>query len=103
MVQGGHFGFRTLPELSGVTVTASSGSAATDRDPLIERVLRDSSVLGEVCTRLRDEPVVHVGRCADGAVGLLLTALTENQSRPLLVLTSSPDACLLYTSDAADE
>ena len=60
MVQGSHFGFRTLPELSGETVTASAGSAATDRDPLIERVLCDSSVLGEVCARLRDEPVVPV-------------------------------------------
>ena len=99
MVQGSHFGFRTLPELSGEAVTASIGSAETDRDPLIERVLCDSSVLGEVCARLRDEPVVHVGRCSEGAVGLLLTALTENQSRPLLVLTSSPDAAQQLRQD----
>jgi len=80
-------------------VAASTGSAETDRDPLIERVLCDSSVLGEVCARLRDEPVVHVGRCSEGAVGLLLTALTENQSRPLLVLTSSPDAAQQLRQD----
>jgi len=80
-------------------VATHSGSAETDRDPLIERVLRDSSVLGEVCTRLNSDPVLHVGRCSEGAVGLLLTAITENQDRPLLVLTSSPDAAQQLRQD----
>ncbi|MAJ27909.1 transcription-repair coupling factor [bacterium TMED181] len=98
---GSHFGFCWLSEVSGVAVATPSGSTETDRDPLIERVLNDSSVLGEVCTRLKKDPVLHIGRCTDGAVGLLLTALTENQDRPLLVLTSSPDAAQQLRQDVA--
>ena len=60
------------------------GSAEIDRDLLIERILRDSSVLGEVCSRLASDPVLHVGRCGEGAVGLLVAAITEKVGRPFI-------------------
>ena len=77
------------------------GSAEIDRDLLIERILRDSSVLGEVCSRLASDPVLHVGRCGEGAVGLLVAAITEKVGRPLIILTSSPDAAQRLRNDVS--
>ena len=72
-----------------------------DRDPLVERIVSSSPVLDEVLRRLLDEKLLHVGRCGEGAAGLLVAHLTEHLDRPLVVLCSSPDAAERLRRDAS--
>ena len=71
------------------------------RDPLVERIVSSSPVLDEVLRRLLDEKLLHVGRCGEGAAGLLVAHLTEHLDRPLVVLCSSPDAAERLRRDAS--
>ncbi|NRA75176.1 MAG: hypothetical protein HRU16_04480, partial [Planctomycetes bacterium] len=69
-------------------MTSGDEGALPDRDPLVERIVTSSPVLTEVRRRLVDEHLLHVGRCGEGAVGLLLAHLNEQLDRPLLVICS---------------
>ncbi|MGE4619951.1 MAG: transcription-repair coupling factor [Planctomycetota bacterium] len=72
-------------------MVSGSSSALPDRDPLVDRIVTASPVLQEAHRRLLDEKLLHVGRCGEGAAGLLLAHLSEQLDRPLVVLCSSPD------------
>ncbi|HIC23389.1 MAG TPA: transcription-repair coupling factor [Planctomycetes bacterium] len=80
-------------------MTNGDEGALPDRDPLVERIVTSSPALTEVRQRLLAEQVLHVGRCGEGAVGLLLAHLSEQLDRPLVVICSSPDAAERLRSD----
>ena len=73
-------------------MTSGTEGAIPDRDPLVERIITSSPALSEVSRRLLEEQLLDVGRCGEGAVGLLLAHLTEQLQRPLIVICSSPDS-----------
>ncbi|HIA26691.1 MAG TPA: transcription-repair coupling factor [Planctomycetes bacterium] len=77
-----------------------SASSFADRDPIVDRIINDSSAIATLLERLATSGVVEVSRCGEGPTGLLIAALSERLGRPLLVLTSSPDGAERLRRDA---
>ena len=95
------FGWSGATGKVDTTMTRGGKQVEDDRDPMVERIVASSTLLQQVKKRLLDEKVLHVGRCSEGAAGLLVAHLTEQLDRPLVVLCTSPDAAERLRRDAS--